>query len=114
MLGRTHPEGGAMIRSILAAVVALAFCVSLALAEEVKGKVKQTDPDKFTITVTVDGKDKTYPVDMSAFVITAQGRNFKGGFKALKGGEDVIITTNKKEDKEIVGVIKVATQPKKK
>lgn len=101
-----------MTRAILAAFLGLSFCVSLALAEEVKGKVKKTDPDKFTITVSVDGKDKTYPVDPSAFVLTGQGRNFKGGFKALKGGEDVTMTTSKKEDKEIVGMIKVAV-PKK-
>lgn len=101
-----------MFRSILVAVVGLVFCVSLAMAEEIKGKVKQIDAKNFMITVTVDGKEKTYPVDPSAFVLTGQGRNFKGGFKGLKGGEEVTITTNKKEDKEIVGMIKVAAPAK--
>ena len=67
-----------------------------------------------TITVTVDGQEKTYDVDRSAFVLSAEGRNFHGGFKALKDGLDVTLTTSKKDDKEIVGVIKVAVTKKKK
>jgi hypothetical protein len=103
-----------MIRGLLATVLALGLVASAALAEEVKGKVKKIDAEKYTITVTVDGVDKTYPVDPSAFVLTGEGRNFKGGFKALKGGQAVTVTTSKKDDKEIVGVIKVAGPLKKK
>jgi hypothetical protein len=99
---------------ILGALLGLALCVTVGQAEEVKGKVKKIDADKFTITVSVDGQEKTYDVDRSAFVLSGEGRNFRGGFKALKDGLEVTLTTSKKEDKEIVGVIKVTVAKKKK
>ena len=96
---------------------------SLALAEEIKGKVKSVDADKSTITVTVGEADKTYDVAKDAKVTHKVGKNEKkaktedlpGGLGALTAGTDVTLTTEKKDDKESVTAIKVeGLAPKKK
>jgi hypothetical protein len=96
---------------------------SLAHAEEVKGKVKSVDAEKSTITVTVGEQDKTLDVAKDAKITHRVGKNEKkaksedlqGGLGALTAGTDITLTTEKKEDKDVVTAIKVdALAPKKK
>jgi hypothetical protein len=96
---------------------------SIAHAEEVKGKVKSVDADKSTVTVTVGEQDRTLDVAKDAKITHRVGKNEKkaksedlpGGLGALTAGTEITLTTEKKDDKEVVTQIKVdALAPKKK
>src|SRR5262249_28451240 len=105
------------------AALALVVCAVLVRAEVIRGKVKSTDADKNTITVTADGKDQTLDVARDAKITQpAIGKAAKkkpaadvpGGLKGLKAGTDVIVTTYKVDGKEQVSLISVETATKKK
>ena len=52
-----------MLRKFLGTTaVATLVCVSVVMADDVKGKISKVDPDKKVITVTTDGKDTEYTV----------------------------------------------------
>src|SRR5262249_49471084 len=103
--------------TLLCAVTALLlFAGSAAAAEEIKGKLKKAGNDK--ITITVDEKDKTFDVSKDAKVVTLGKKkqlvDVTGGLKGLKEGDEVTLTTDKKEDKEVVTQVQVAGKKKKK
>jgi hypothetical protein len=109
-----------MLLPLTFAILALS---SIARAEELKGKVKSVDAEKSTVTVTVGEQDKTLDVAKDAKVTHRVGKNEKkaksedlpGGLGALTAGTDITLTTEKKDDKEVVTQIKVDTlAPKKK
>jgi hypothetical protein len=109
-----------MLLSFAFTILAL---TSIAHAEELKGKVKSVDAEKSTITVTVGEQDKTLDVAKDVKVTHRVGKNDKkaksedlpGGLGALTAGTDITLTTEKKDDKEVVTQIKVdALAPKKK
>jgi tRNA pseudouridine-54 N-methylase len=102
-----------MLRTLVAALAAaLVLGVGLARADEVKATLKSVDADKNTVTVTVDGKDTTYTVSDATQFLNAKGKNLKKGIKnkQLKEGANVVITTEKKDDKDVV--TKVAIEKK--
>jgi hypothetical protein len=92
-----------MLRKFLCAAFVCLLSVGFALADDVKGKVKSVDPDKSTITVTVDDKDQTLPV--SKDVKLSLGKKVKE-LKDIKVGADVVLTTSKQDDKDVVTEIK--------
>ena len=103
--------------------LAILAVASVAQAEEVKGKVKSVDADKSTVTLTVGEEDKTFDVAKDAKISHWVGKNEKkaktedlpGGLGALTAGIDITLTTEKKDDKDVVTQIKVdALAPKKK
>jgi hypothetical protein len=74
----------------------MGLCLSLAMADEFKGKVTKVDPDKKTITVNVDGKDMTFNIKADTkFLGGNKGGELKGGItaKALKTDANVTIKT---------------------
>jgi hypothetical protein len=94
----------------------------IARADVVVGKVKSIDTDKNTITVTVDDKDQTFTVDKGS-KIWQPGKTKKapqvdvpGGLSGLKPDQPVVLTTEKKDGKDVVTQIKleVAATKKKK
>jgi hypothetical protein len=99
-----------MVRLLAASILALAVCATVCLADEVKGTVKKVAKGK--ITVTVDGKDTSYPVQKDARILnstvskTKAGKDrekvteISGGLMAVKTGATVSL----KLEKEIVGV----------
>jgi hypothetical protein len=96
---------------------------SVVHAEEVKGKVKSVDAEKSSITVTVGEQDRTLDVAKDAKITHRVGKNEKkaksedlpGGLGGLTAGTEITLTTEKKDDKEVVTQIKVdALAPKKK
>ena len=98
-----------MIRRALLAT-ALALLVGPALLAETYGdKVKAVDADKKTITLPVDGKDRTFVVD-DKVKVQAQVRSgkrlrltpVKDGLKGVKAGAEVTVTTERKDGKEVV------------
>ena len=100
---------------ILTAALAVLFATTLQ-AEVIKGKVKEVNPEKHTITLTVAGKEQKVAVDPEAIYIILddnKARAFKGGLKALKPDMEVILVTCRKEDKEVAGVVKVKDPEKK-
>ena len=95
-------------RALLATALALLAGPAL-LADTYGDKVKAVDADKKTITLPVEGKDRTFPVD-DKVEVQAQVRAgkrlrltpVKDGLKAVKVGAEVTVTTEKKEGKEVV------------
>lgn len=95
-------------RMLLAAVVTLAAATT-APAETYADKVKAVDPDKKTLTLPVDGKDKTFPVDDKVEVQaqTRAGKRLrltpvKDGLKGVKAGAEATVTTQRKDGQEVV------------
>jgi hypothetical protein len=96
-----------MLRTLVCASFALVLCAVAALAAEYRGKVKSVDPDKNTITVTVEGEDKTFKVTDDTKIVRGKGdkeKAVKDGLKnekAWKKGPNVIVTTDGTKVKEI-------------
>lgn len=106
-----------MVRSFLFAILALAFTSTVAWADEVKGKFAKVDGEK--LTVTVDGKETIFAVDKSVKVQSTNKKNNKfkdlpGGMNDLKAGDEVTVTTEKKDNKEVVTKITTIAAKKKK
>jgi Cu/Ag efflux protein CusF len=87
-----------MLRASVAALAVLVLCVGGAFADEIKGKIKSVDAEKKTVTVTVDGKDQTLECAEKCEVLRGT-RAVADGLKALKEGQNVTITCEKKGDK---------------
>jgi Cu/Ag efflux protein CusF len=108
-----------VIRSLFAALAAVALGLSAANADELKGTLKSVDAGAKKLTVTVDGKDQTLPVSKDASFVsvsTTKGKkgktneqvtNIDGGLGALKAGANVTLLTEKTDDKETVTSVKV-------
>src|SRR4051794_36414533 len=100
------------------AFVAVALVVALGAgrlsADEVRGKVKQVDGEKGTLTLTVGEADKSYEIG-DARVTALYGKKLKkatsrdlaGGLRSLKEGSEVTLTTAKKDDKDVVTEVKL-------
>jgi len=96
--------------------------LAIVQADEIRGKVKSTDADKSTITVTVDDKDQTLPVVKDAKIYRLVGKKIKkaqpedvpGGLNGLASGTDVTLTTDKSDGKDVVKTVKVEGLTKKK
>jgi transcription antitermination factor NusG len=91
-----------MLRTFVAAGVALLVLVGATLAEketgtQVKGKVKKVDADKGVLTLTVgtgdEAKDKDYKISDEAKVMGPDRKELKDGFKGLKAGTVVTVFT---------------------
>jgi hypothetical protein len=105
-----------MIRKLLCTLVAVALFAGVAGAEVLKGKVKSVDEKK--ITVTVDEKDKTFDLTKDVKVTTvgkkAKVMDLPGGISAVKVGDEVTLTTEKKGEKEVVVEVVAPAGKKKK
>ena len=110
----TRPVAGAVLTVML-------LGVTTAEADEVKGTVTAVSTTKSTITLTVDGKAKTYPVAKDASFTTAtrvagkkKGKTTErvtpidGGLAGIKTGASVTVLTETIDDKESVTSVKVS------
>jgi len=95
-------------RALLATAFAL-LLGSAAPADTYLDKVKAVDPDKKTLTLPVDGKDRTFKVDDKVDVQSQVRRGkrlaltpVKDGLKGVKAGTEVTVTTEKKDGQEVV------------
>ena len=99
-------------------VVALVICAGSLPAEEIKGKVAKVDAEKKTLTLTVDGKDQSFPIDKEAKFLTPgkkkQLQDLPGGLSGVKEGTEVTLTTEKKDGKETITKVTVEGRKKKK
>jgi len=106
-------------RTLLATALVFGFG-SAALAETYGDKVKDVDPDKMTLTLPVDGKDRTFKVDAKVDVqnqVRAGKRlrltPVKDGLKGVKAGTEVTVTTEKKDGEEVVTKIVILAGDRK-
>jgi hypothetical protein len=102
-----------MLRSLVCAGFALLICAVAVLAGEYRGRVKNVDPDKNTITVTVDGEDKTFKVTDDTKIVRGKGdkqKDVKDGLKNEKAwskNPTVIVTTEGDSPKGKVKEIRI-------
>jgi hypothetical protein len=119
-MSSNHEEPRMFRRILIAAAVSFLF-VSLGRAEEVAATIKSVDTEKNTVTVTVNGDDKTMTVSKDAEIYTQlKGKKNKpgpkqplaGGLGGLKPNTEVTLMTFKSGDDDIV--ISIAIDPSKK
>lgn len=109
-----------MVRSALAGCMILFVGLNFVLADTYKSKIKAVDEDKRTVTIEVDGKDKTFDLTKDAKIYSV-GKAKKGQpapetliqLNAVKD-KDATVTTEKIDNKEVVTAIKLETAKKKK
>jgi hypothetical protein len=109
-----------MLRRAFLALALAALAGSAGRAETYGDKVKAVDAEKKTITLPVEGKDRTFKVDDKVDVQsqTRAGKRLrltpvKEGLKGVKAGTEVTVTTEKKDGEEIVTKIVVLVAEKK-
>jgi ribosome maturation factor RimP len=115
-----------MFRKTLGVAVFLGLTMGLAYADEIRGKVKNVDGDKNTITVTVPDKDATKDVTYSVgkdvkiyTLVKGKKKNDPStevpvALSAVKTDAGVTITTEKKDKQDVVTAIKIDAEMKKK
>jgi hypothetical protein len=118
-LGSTQGDSP-MLRTFGCAVLALVVAVGILVAAEYKGKVKNLDADKNTITVTVGDKDVDITFNDDTKIVSYEGKAVKDRAKTIQGiakkpeaVEEVTVTTEKKDGKEVATEIKVKRGKKK-
>jgi Cu/Ag efflux protein CusF len=106
-------------QSILAVVFCLFAAVSATRAEDYADKVKAVDADKHTVTLPIDGKDRTFKV-IDKPEVQAQTRAgkrlrvtpIKEGLKGVKVGNEVTLKTERRDGEEVVTKIVVLVPEK--
>src|SRR5437899_11627918 len=104
-----RPRSIPMLRFSACASFVLLLTLNVALCDTYKGKVKSVDTDAKKLVVTVDDKEMTFdvPKDVKIFSV---GKAKKGqtppeialsGLSALGPGNEVTVTTAKKDDKDV-------------
>jgi hypothetical protein len=95
-----------MPRSLVCALIVLTLVVSDLSAQPTpqKGKLKKVDPDKATVTITVDGKDKEFTVTDDTRLPSASGKTVQERLKSLKEGIDVDFLPDNKDAKTLWGM----------
>lgn len=98
-----------MLRSLFASVCVLVLCATAACAAEYNGKVQSVDAAKGTITVSVDGKERTFKAGTDLKVIGPKKRELPGKLKSaiFKRKPQVTLLTEGTGDKELVKEIHI-------
>ncbi len=101
---------------MLLGVAALLTGVGLLVADEYRGTIKTVDAKELRVTVTINGKDKTFEIPKSPMILTADKTKGKGpapGLDTLKAGLEVLVITEKQGDAEIATTFKLGVGKKK-
>lgn len=98
-----------MIRRACCAVALAVLLLTTAFADTYLEKAKGVDPEKKTLTILVDGKERTFKVDEKAKFEsqTKTGKRVrivpqKEGLKGIKAGDDLSVSTERKDGAEVV------------
>ena len=111
-----------MLRFMLTVLTVSGLCAATARADDFKATIKKIDSEKSSITLLVNGEEKTLPVSKDAEIYAiGKGKKNKpgpkepisGGLSGLKAEVEVTITTIKSNDREVVAAIKVEGMKKK-
>lgn len=97
-----------MFRTLTVSVLTLLLCFGLAMAEEVKAKVKEVVPHH--LIVTVDGKEHKVAIHKDTKIVDPKDQDLKDGLKNphLKEGADVTLTFEEKDGKKVCTKVKLA------
>jgi Cu/Ag efflux protein CusF len=104
------------MKRVLVAAAALLIAVGAVVADEVKGKVKSIDPQKKSVVLTVDDKDRTWQGTPDVKVVTSLRGKLKDvpdGMAGIKAGDTVTLTIQKIDDKIVVTQILLDTGKKR-
>jgi hypothetical protein len=108
-----------MLRRLVSAVLVMLMFAAFLIAAEYKGKITKVDAENKKITVNIDGKDQEFTVTKDTKILSSKGNELKGGLKSkafgpkrLEKGIQATITTEKKDDKEVVTEVKLAGRKK--
>jgi hypothetical protein len=95
-----------MWRSVVGALIVNFFLAAGARAGEASGDYQSIDLNQGTVTIRVDGKDRTYKVDKRARHYDDAGRELKGGLatakEVFKRGQKVTFSTELRMGREWV------------
>lgn len=110
-----------MFRSALAGSAILFLSLNLVFADTFKSKIKAVDEEKRTVTFDVEGKEKTYGLtkDVKIYSVGKKGKKDEKAPETLIPlanikDKSVTITVEKVDDKDLVTMIKIETDLKKK
>lgn len=96
---------------LVIACFAAFFCAAVLLAEDYDGTLKAIVKDKNTVTLTVDGSEKTFDFSKDPLIVDDKGKAVPGGLAAVKPGSEVKLYTDKLGGKEVVTTLKVMAPP---
>jgi Cu/Ag efflux protein CusF len=93
-----------MPRSLICALLVVALVVLPLPAQPTpqKGKLKKVDPDKATVTITVDGKDLELTVTDRTMFQGAPGKDVQERLKNFKEGAEVEFLSARQDDKLVL------------
>jgi hypothetical protein len=100
-----------MIRSFIAAALALVVAAGVSLAGEVKGKFVKFDETKKTLVLDVEGKETELTLTDTSKVGKNVPKDLTKAFAKVKPGSMWLAVTEKQGDKEVIVELKPA--PKK-
>src|SRR5437868_1684030 len=103
---RLHPSpryGGHLVARFVGPVAVFLLVAGLAVAQDIRrGTLKSADADKKTVTITVDGKDETFPVTADTRVMGADGNRVANPFTDLKPGSAVMFKAGTRDGKPVL------------
>jgi len=93
-----------MNRRIVGVLAVVLFAVVAVSAADYKGTVEKIDTKSGSVSVKVDGKVQSFAITFTAKVFDSGGKESTGRkrLEIFKAGDDVVITTEKKGDKDVV------------
>jgi hypothetical protein len=97
-----------MARALGCALVGVVLGVGALAAQDGirKGVIKKIDPDKGTITLTADGKDLDFVVDLDTRIFGSTGKTVAERLKDLKVGGAVLFKGGRRDGKDVLIGIK--------
>jgi len=98
-----------MVRRLMVALVAVVFFGSCALAEEIKGTIEKINTKSGDLTLKVGDKTQTFVVTYMAKVFDKADKEQTGKKRLaiFAVNAEVTVTTEKKDDKEVVTKLKL-------
>lgn len=97
------------LKFFLTTIVFFFFTVAL-FADDIRARFQRLDVDRRTLTVRFDGKDVTFDVAKDIRFYDFLGKQIEGEFKGavryFREGQDVIVTTDKKDGRTLATRLK--------
>jgi hypothetical protein len=73
-----------------------------------RAKIKKIDLGEMVLTLTLDGKDREFPLAENTLVLDTTGKNLKERLKGFKSGAPVFFKTDRRDGKEVIVALKLA------
>jgi hypothetical protein len=105
-----------MVRTLVCAVAGLILFAGALKADEIKGKVKEVNSEKMTLTVVGDdGKEHVVNIGKATRVVGPNGQDLHEGIKnkRIKEGTEVTIMTEMREGQHMATEVRVGHKKEK-